>query len=201
MRFIPIKFSIWTGGWYLGQIFHSIGLKRVRLKHSRTFLLHLKIRSKLALTVDHQLWCLWVLLHSMILLCELTVRGSFACLIHFISLLYNVTVYISRQTFLHLVLGWIRDLHAKVIHTIRQSGGEVPHKLRLSTNSMRKCRLFCQWVSHVLSSALCGCVTTFCLSLSFIKKSGKSALVILPVCMFFDIHAIMIQQISCWLLS
>nr|XP_055057587.1 unconventional myosin-IXb isoform X3 [Misgurnus anguillicaudatus] len=37
-----------------------------------------------------------------------------------------------------------KELHAKVIHTIQQSGGEVPHKLRLSTISLRKSRLFCQ---------------------------------------------------------
>ncbi|XP_057189572.1 unconventional myosin-IXb isoform X2 [Triplophysa rosa] len=37
-----------------------------------------------------------------------------------------------------------KELHAKVIHTIQQSGGEVPRKLRLSTISMRKSRLFCQ---------------------------------------------------------
>ncbi|XP_051984429.1 unconventional myosin-IXb isoform X2 [Xyrauchen texanus] len=37
-----------------------------------------------------------------------------------------------------------KELHAKVIHTIKQNGGEVPHKLRLSTISMRKSRIFSQ---------------------------------------------------------
>ncbi|XP_051738191.1 unconventional myosin-IXb isoform X3 [Ctenopharyngodon idella] len=37
-----------------------------------------------------------------------------------------------------------KELHAKVLHSLKQCGGEVPHKLRLSTISVRKSRLFSQ---------------------------------------------------------
>ncbi|XP_039510729.1 unconventional myosin-IXb isoform X3 [Pimephales promelas] len=37
-----------------------------------------------------------------------------------------------------------KELHAKVLHSLKQFGGEVPHKLRLSTISVRKSRLFSQ---------------------------------------------------------
>ncbi|XP_067308478.1 unconventional myosin-IXb isoform X4 [Pseudorasbora parva] len=37
-----------------------------------------------------------------------------------------------------------KELHAKVLHSLKQFGGEVPQKLRLSTISVRKSRLFSQ---------------------------------------------------------
>lgn len=64
---------------------------------------------------------------------------NFSCL-----LLIFCVVFISFLNFSDLGLGSIRELHAKVIQSLKQFGGEVPQKFRLSTISLRKSRLFSQ---------------------------------------------------------
>ncbi len=61
----------------------------------------------------------------------------------FTSLLF-IVLFIAFLNFSDLGLGSIRELHAKVLQSLKQFGGEAPQKFRLSTISVRKSRLFSQ---------------------------------------------------------